>query len=416
MAKGKNDSTPGSDPKPKSKRKAGTQGSRDGRGHAKGGRTAAGRAAGGRTAGGNAAAESGEPTLLGRLADWRKQRKRRREARYLLKEVKRIFRWRRRRERVKPEVVAEILAAGAALREAYGAKPRDPVALDNALDDVEVLVDEHLAFARKSTIREYAEAILMAGLVAVLLRFFVVQPFKIPSGSMIPTLQVGDHIFVNKFSYGLRIPFTTSPPRRFWSWGSPDRGDVVVFIHRQKPDQDFIKRVVAVGGDRIKVINEVIHLQRGGRGDWTKVKRKYVPGECSHMDKNERDNSWYKVDGCQRFTESLGGHNYTTVYVPTHFGQMRDYPPVPEFQQTAVPVGFGFHRADQVMDPYLVPNDHIFVMGDNRRNSTDSRDLGEVGFINNKYVKGRAMVVWSSWGPKTGLSSMRWSRVGNRIR
>ncbi len=351
--------------------------------------------------------------MVERFVRWRVDRKRRREARYLLKEVKRIFRWRKRRERVKPEVVAEIQAAGEELLTAYRAKPRDPDALDEALDTVEELVDEHLSFARKSTIREYSEAIIMAGLVAVMLRFFVVQPFKIPSGSMIPTLQVGDHIFVNKFSYGLRVPFTTTPPRRFWTWGSPDRGDVVVFIHKQKPEQDFIKRVVAVGGDRIKVINEVIHLQRGSKGPWKKVVRKYVPGQCTHMDKNERDNSWYKVEGCQRFTEHLGDHDYTTVYVPTHFGQMRDYPPLAEFGQTSVPVGFGFHRADRVVDPYLVPKGNIFVMGDNRRNSTDSRDLGEVGFIPNEYVKGRAMVVWWSWGPN---SSFRGSRIGHIIR
>jgi signal peptidase I len=351
-------------------------------------------------------------SLLDAFRRFQKRRRLVREARYFGKEVRRILRWKRNRARVSAEALARIEGAGSGLREALATRPLDERRLQGALEEVESLVEAHLSFGRKSTIREYTEAIGLAALVAILLRFFVIQPFKIPSGSMIPTLEVGDHIFVNKFSYGLMVPFTNNPPHRFVSWGWPKRGEVVVFIHQRKPEQDFIKRVVALGGDRIKVVNEEIHLQRGGRGTWQKVPRTLEAGDCSHMDKNERDNTWYRVDGCSRYRERLDGRSYTTVYVPTHFGQMRDYPPVADFRRTTVPVGFGFEAADEVVDPYYIPADSVFVMGDNRRNSTDSRDLSEVGFIPESYIKGRALVVWWSWGPE----SFRWSRVGALVR
>src|ERR1051326_2479657 len=102
----------------------------------------------------------------------------------------------------------------------------------------------------KSTIREYAEAIIVALLLALFIRSFIVQAFKIPSGSMIPTLQIGDHILVNKFVYGVRVPYfgTLIVPV-----GKPRRGDVVVFIYPQDEDKDFIKRVVGVEGDSVEV-------------------------------------------------------------------------------------------------------------------------------------------------------------------
>ena len=102
---------------------------------------------------------------------------------------------------------------------------------------------------RKSEVREYVESILVAIAVAMALRAFVVEAFKIPSGSMIPTLQVGDHIFVNKFSYGPAIPWTHT---RLWTRMPPDRGDVMVFAYPEHPEQDFIKRVIALPGDKLE--------------------------------------------------------------------------------------------------------------------------------------------------------------------
>src|ERR1041385_102244 len=109
----------------------------------------------------------------------------------------------------------------------------------------------------KSTIREYAEAILMALLLALFIRTFIVQAFKIPSASMIPTLQIGDHILVNKLAYGVRIPFLE---RYLVEYTTPKRGDVVVFIFPEDRTKDFIKRVIGVGGDTVEVRNKKIFI------------------------------------------------------------------------------------------------------------------------------------------------------------
>jgi signal peptidase I len=361
------------------------------------------------------AAPEDEPAegILTTVVVWRHRRRLKREGRYLAKELRRILKSKHRRERIPREVVVEGLAAVAGLEAALKRRPFSSEGLANAIGRMEELVDGPLAFARKSTLREYVEAIAVAGIVALVLRFFVIQPFKIPSGSMIPTLEVGDHIFVNKFSYGLQVPFTKDPPRHFVRWGEPERGDVVVFIHRRN-GQDFIKRVVAVGGDRIKVINEQIHLQRGGEGPWEKVPQRRLPGPCAHMDWNEHLGRWERVTHCTLLEETLGDHRYTVVHVEEpDRREMPDYPPVAEFRKTLVPVGLGFQPAATVVDPYLVPESAVFVMGDNRRNSTDSRALGEVGFIGRRYVRGRALLVWWSWGPD---NSVRFSRIGSLVR
>ncbi len=362
-----------------------------------------------------AAAPADEPAagFLLAVREGRQRRKLKREGRYLLKELRRILRSKARREHLSRELVVEGRAAVAGLEAALKRRPLSSTALSMAIGRVEELIDGPLAFARKSTLREYVEAIAVAGVVALVLRFFVIQPFKIPSGSMIPTLEVGDHIFVNKFSYGLQVPFTKDPPLHFVSWGEPERGEVVVFIHRQN-GQDFIKRVVAVGGDRIKVKNEQIHLQRGGTGPWKKVPQRRLPGPCSHMDYNEHGHRWESVTHCTLLEETLGDHEYRVVHVEEpERREMPDYPPLDEFRRTRVPVGLGFMRADRLVDPYRVPADSVFVMGDNRRNSTDSRVLGEVGFIGRKFIRGRALLVWWSWGPK---NSVRFSRVGTLVR
>jgi signal peptidase I len=111
---------------------------------------------------------------------------------------------------------------------------------------------------QKSVAREYTEALLVALLLAFFIRSFVVQAFKIPSGSMLPTLQIGDHILVNKFLYGLRLPYPFET--MLVEWGRPRRGDVVVFVYPRDPSKDFIKRVVAVEGDTVEIRHKQLYV------------------------------------------------------------------------------------------------------------------------------------------------------------
>src|SRR5687767_417662 len=118
-------------------------------------------------------------------------------------------------------------------------------------------VAEQTVVKTKSTFREYAEAIIMALLLALFIRTFIVQAFKIPSGSMIPTLAIGDHILVNKLSYGVRIPFWE---RYLLDYAEPARGDVVVFIFPEDRSKDFIKRVIGVAGDTVEVRAKKVYI------------------------------------------------------------------------------------------------------------------------------------------------------------
>ena len=204
-----------------------------------------------------------------------------------------------------------------------------------------------IALKKKSLLREYVEAIAIALLLALFIRGFVVQAFKIPSGSMIPTLLVGDHILVSKFIYGLRNPFTGSvliPVKE------PERLDVVVFKYPLNPTQDFIKRVVGIPGDIIEVINKKVYVNGSPIQDDPGVNKK---SRVLPRDVSARDN-------------------------------------------------FG---------PITVPEHSLFVMGDNRDNSHDSRFWKFVDFKN---LKGKAFVLYWSWDKEA--FGVRWRRLGQIIR
>lgn len=196
-------------------------------------------------------------------------------------------------------------------------------------------------------VKEYAEAIIIAILIALFIRTFVVQAFKIPSGSMKPTLQIGDHILVNKFIYGVKVPFVRST---LIPISEPKRGDIIVFIYPQDRTKDFIKRVVAIGGDRVEIRNKEIYVND-------------VLSEDTH------------------------GVYVDPVVMP------------------------GAMQPRDNMGPVEVPKGAVFVMGDNRDQSYDSRFWG---FVDLKDVMGEAFMIYWSWNGDE--RSVRWDRIGDILR
>jgi signal peptidase I len=250
--------------------------------------------------------------------------------------------------------------------------PLDRDGFMEALTRADGEIDVRLGRWRKSEVREYVEAILMAVAVAFALRAFVIEAFKIPSGSMIPTLMVGDHIFVNKFSYGPAIPYTHS---RVWTAMPPHRADVIVFAFPEHPEQDFIKRVIVLPGDRLEAKNG--HPIING---WE------VPScRVGSWSYNDYDSPITRHEG-DLFVEYLGAESYLTFY--DHASGA-----FPEYQ-----------------GPYFAKPGEVWVMGDNRNNSHDSRMWfgGQGGGVPFENIRGRALFVWLS----VSDSGMDYSREG----
>ncbi len=195
------------------------------------------------------------------------------------------------------ELKAAVRAVEAALTQ------DDRLALRAALPALDAAVDAAAADDNKSTAREYIESIGVAVVIALLLRAFVVEAFKIPSSSMIPSLEIGDHIFVNKLVYGPRIPYTQ---RRLFTLRGPARGEIVVFNYPCEPEKDFIKRVVAVAGDTVEVRCGILRV------NGTPVAQTLVPGPCSYDDQDEVTGAWSKA-ACSRYHEQHGGFGYDVL-------------------------------------------------------------------------------------------------------
>ncbi len=208
--------------------------------------------------------------------------------------------------------------------------------------------------SNKSVVREYTEAIVIAVILALFIRSFVVQAFKIPSGSMLSTLQIGDHLLVNKFIYGIKFPMNG---KVLIPLKSPKRNDIVVFRFPKDRAIDYIKRVVAVAGDTVEIID----------------KQLYINGEAT-----TNPHAQFTTDNIMKATAGP-----------------RDN-----------------------MGPVKVPEGKIFVMGDNRDNSYDSRFWG---FVPLKDVLGKAFILYWSWDLEKPLmsvdrfTSVRWSRIGDIV-
>jgi len=218
-----------------------------------------------------------------------------------------------------------------------------------------------------SALVDFGRSLFPVILLVLVLRSFIAEPFRIPSGSMMPTLLTGDFILVNKFSYGLRLPVTN---QKILAIDEPKRGDVVVFHFPPNPSLDFIKRIIGLPGDVVTYYN----------------KRLYINGEP----------------------------------VPTEFegpyqGSQADRSlEMYQFKENLGPVEHKILLADGLMSPnrrYTVPDGHYFVMGDNRDNSDDSRRWG---FVPERNLVGKAFIIWMNWDSE--VMHPQWSRIGRRIK
>lgn len=223
-------------------------------------------------------------------------------------------------------------------------------------------------YLKESIIVEYSRSFFPVILLVLILRSFLFEPFKIPSGSMMPTLLVGDFILVNKYAYGVRVPVWE---KEIINLGKPKRGDVAVFRFPNDPTLDYIKRVVGLPGDEIGYFNRILTING-------QVVNKLPKGE-------------YDGEGAELLAppvllqeEKLGNHTFDTL----------EQPQKPTLEGITT-----------------VPDGHYFVMGDNRDNSNDSRYWGFVPVDN---LVGRADRIWMSWD--SGSTRVRWSRIGSPIK
>ena len=220
---------------------------------------------------------------------------------------------------------------------------------------------------KEPTLVEYAKSFFPVILAVLLLRSFLVEPFRIPSGSMMPTLLVGDFILVNKYAYGIRLPVMN---RKVMELGEPGRGDVVVFRFPKDPRVDYIKRVVGVPGDHVVYRDKTLYIND--------QKIAQIP-EGSYIGVG----SGLSMSGADVRREALDNVKHDILVVPRMRGVETDT---------------------------VVPEGHYFVMGDNRDNSNDSRYWG---FVPDENLVGRAFMIWMNWDSAAG--GVGWDRIGDSI-
>ena len=223
---------------------------------------------------------------------------------------------------------------------------------------------------------EYSISFFPVILVVFLLRSFLVEPFKIPSGSMIPTLLIGDFILVNKYAYGIRVPVLN---RKIVEIGGPQRGEVMVFRYPEDPGLDYIKRVVGLPGDRIEY-----------RG-----KRLAINGVPVPVRQIDDYLSKERMQFSDRFIEKLGGVEHEIL--------VEDDAPAFVPQVRAFPFSGNCHYNMSGL-ACTVPPGHYFMMGDNRDNSSDSRVWG---FVPDENIVGKAFFIWLNFNELGRFGSFR---------
>ncbi len=237
---------------------------------------------------------------------------------------------------------------------------------------------------KKGILREYAEAIAVALVAALILRALVIQAFRIPTGSMKDTLLIGDFLLVNKFIYGVRTPSRLPlidveiPHTRLPAFKKPKRGEIIVFKYPLDEKLDYIKRCVAVGGDTIAMRGGDLFINGRPEGAKEFIERKYDP-----------EDGYYVLEYQMKTPENK-------TYMIRHYDK---------------------HTQRGNFGPVVVPEGHLFMMGDNRDNSQDSRFWGTLPFDN---VVGQAMIIYFSWDKRIPLhkvhKKIRWPRIGDIIK
>ena len=221
-----------------------------------------------------------------------------------------------------------------------------------------------------SFLGEYAKSLFPVFLIVLILRSFLFEPFKIPSGSMMPTLLIGDFILVNKHSYGLKLPVLNT---KIFNVDLPQRGDIVVFRYPKDPNVPFVKRVIGLPGDKIDYIDKSLYIN----GD-------LIPQ--SYLQAYDPIGAGIMMQGAILKNEILGEIMHDILIEPDK----------PMFD---------------AIEGLIVPDGHYFVLGDNRDNSRDSRFWG---FVPEQNLVGKALIIWMNWDMKN-KGIIEFSRIGTKL-